>query len=86
LAMERAGDTSGQSIRDNLRAVASPGGEKIYYGEWAKAVALLRAGKEINYEGTSGVVDFKDNGDVAGGITIWKINKCQVVPVLTVSG
>jgi len=86
LAMERAGDTSGQSIRDNLRAVASPGGEKIYYGEWAKAVALLKAGKEINYEGASGVVDFKDNGDVAGGITIWKINECQVVPVLTVSG
>ena len=86
LAMERAGDASGQSIRDNLRAVANPAGEKVYYGEWAKAVALLKAGKEINYEGVSGVVDFKDNGDVAGGITIWKINECQVVPVLTVSG
>ncbi|MEA3238553.1 MAG: ABC transporter substrate-binding protein [Candidatus Bipolaricaulota bacterium] len=86
LAMERAGDTSGQSIRDNLRAVANPAGEKIYYGEWSKAVALLKAGKEINYEGVSGVVDFKDNGDVAGGITIWKIKDCQVVPVLTVSG
>ena len=86
LAMELAGDTSGESIRDNLRAVASPAGEKIYYGEWAKAVALLKAGKEINYEGVSGVVDFKDTGDVAGGITIWKINECQAVPVLTVSG
>ena len=86
LAMERAGDTSGQSIRDNLRAVANGPGEKVYYGDWVKAVALLKAGKEINYEGTSGVVDFKDNGDVAGGITIWKINECQVVPVLTVSG
>ncbi|NIA03709.1 MAG: ABC transporter substrate-binding protein [Nitrospirae bacterium] len=86
LAMERAGDTSAQAIHDNLRAVANPAGEKVYYGEWAKAVALLKAGKEINYEGVSGVVDFKDNGDVAGGITIWKIKDCQVVPVLTVSG
>ena len=86
LAMERAGATNGPAIRDNLRAVANPPGEKIYYNEWAKAVALLKAGKEVNYEGVSGVVDFKDNGDVAGGITIWKIDKCQVVPVLTVSG
>ncbi|HEX32450.1 MAG TPA: amino acid ABC transporter substrate-binding protein [Candidatus Acetothermia bacterium] len=86
LAMERAGDTSGEAIRDNLRAVANGPGEKVYYGEWAKAVALLKAGKDINYEGVSGVVDFKDTGDVAGGITIWKIDKCQVVPVLTVSG
>lgn len=86
LAMERAGATNGQAIRDNLRAVANGPGEKIYYNEWAKAVALLKAGKEVNYEGVSGVVDFKDNGDVAGGITIWKIDKCQVVPVFTVSG
>jgi ABC-type branched-subunit amino acid transport system substrate-binding protein len=86
LAMQRAGDTSGQSIRDNLRAVANGPGEKVYYGEWAKALELLKAGKEVNYEGVSGVVDFKDTGDVAGGILIWKIEQCHVVPVMTVTG
>ena len=86
LAMERAGKATGEAIRDNLRAVANPPGEKVYYGEFAKAVSLLKAGKEINYEGLSGTVDFKDNGDVEGGILIWKIQDCQVVPVLTVSG
>ena len=89
LAIERAGKATGEAIRDNLRAVAGPPGEKVYYGEFAKAVSLLKAGKEINYEGVSGVIDFDDKGDVASGsgrITIWKIQGCQVVPVLTVSG
>jgi len=86
LAMERAGKATGQAIRDNLRAVANPPGEKVYYGEFAKAVSLLKAGKEINYEGLSGTVDFKKTGDVQGGILIWKIKGCQVVPVMTVSG
>jgi len=86
LAIERAGKATGPAIRANLRAVANPPGVKVYYNEWAKAVSLLKAGKDINYEGLSGTVDFKDNGDVEGGILIWKIDGCQVVPVLNVSG
>ena len=86
LAMLRAGDTSGPAIRDNLRAVANPPGEPIYYGEWAKAVALLNAGEDIDYQGVSGLVDFKDTGDVAGGILIWKIEGCQVKAVMNSAG
>ncbi|MEN6368174.1 MAG: ABC transporter substrate-binding protein [Thermotogota bacterium] len=86
LAMLRAGDTSGLAIRDNLRAVANPPGEPIYYGEWAKAVALLKAGKDIDYQGVSGLVDFKDTGDVAGGILVWKIENCQVKAVMETAG
>ncbi len=86
LAIERAGKATGEAIRDNLRAVANPPGEKIYYGEWAKAVALLKAGKEINYEGVSGPVDFNATGGVTAKILIWQVKGCHVVPVLTVSG
>ncbi len=86
LAIERGGEATGQAIRDNLRAVANPPGEKIYYGDFAKAVSLLKAGKKINYEGVSGTVDFKDTGDVEGGILIWKIQGCQVVPVMSIAG
>jgi branched-chain amino acid transport system substrate-binding protein len=86
LAMIRAGESSGVAIRDNLRAVANPPGEEIFYGEWDKAVSLLQAGKEINYQGVSGLVDFKDTGDVSGGILIWKIEGCEVVKVMEVAG
>ncbi len=86
LAMLRAGGISGPAIRDNLRAVANPPGEPIYYGEWAKAVALLKAGKDIDYQGVSGLVDFKDSGDVAGGILIWMIQNCEVQEVMEAAG
>ena len=46
--------------------MASPPGEIIRPGEWAKAKKLLAQGKEINYEGASGNVDFDANGDVGG--------------------
>jgi ABC-type branched-subunit amino acid transport system substrate-binding protein len=86
LAMVRAGEATGPAIRDNLRAVANPPGEEIFYGEWEKAVSLLNQGKEINYQGVSGVVDFKDTGDVGGEILIWKIEGCRVISIMTVPG
>jgi ABC-type branched-subunit amino acid transport system substrate-binding protein len=86
LAMINAGEATGPAIRDNLRAVANPPGEEIFYGEWDKAVRLLNEGKEINYQGVSGVVDFKDTGDVSGEILVWKIEGCQVVNVMAFPG
>ncbi len=86
LAIERAGRATGEAIRDNLRAVANPTGEKVYYGEWAKAISLLKEGKEINYQGVSGDVDFNATGGVMSKIQIWQVKGCQIVPVLTVSG
>jgi len=86
LAMVRAGEATGPAIRDNLRAVANPPGEIVYYNEFEKAVALLEAGQDINYQGAAGVVDFKDTGDVTGGILIWKVEGCHVVSVMVVPG
>lgn len=86
LAMVKSGETSGTAIRDSLRAVSSPPGEVIYYDEWGKAVALLQDGKDINYQGAGGLVDFKDSGDVDGSIEIWKIEGCEIVKVMEVAG
>ena len=49
-----------------LRDVATPPGEVVRPGEWAKAKKLLSEGKDVNYEGASGNVDFDENGDVGG--------------------
>lgn len=68
LAIEKAGSLERTAIRDALRAVASPPGEIVEPGDWAKAVKLLAEGKDINYEGASGPHDFDANGDVTGYI------------------
>ncbi|MGF1624785.1 MAG: ABC transporter substrate-binding protein [Alphaproteobacteria bacterium] len=68
LAIEKAGTTDRTAIRDALREVANPPGEIIEPGEWAKALELIAAGVDIDYNGVSGEHDFDENGDVAGYI------------------
>jgi ABC-type branched-subunit amino acid transport system substrate-binding protein len=67
------------NIRDNLRYVANPPGEVIKPGEFKKAFELLDAGKEVNYEGAAGAVDFDPNGDVVTPIEIWKYKQGEIV-------
>jgi branched-chain amino acid transport system substrate-binding protein len=43
-------------------------------GEWEKAKALIKAGKEINYEGATGSLDFDAAGDVPGVIIEMGVN------------
>lgn len=66
LAIEKAGAADRGKIGAALRAVANAPGEVIRPGEWKKAKALIAAGKDVNYEGASGNVDFDKNGDVGG--------------------
>ncbi|MGF1502172.1 MAG: ABC transporter substrate-binding protein [Paracoccaceae bacterium] len=66
LAIEAIGRTDPAAMPDALRRVANPPGVKILPGEWAKAKALLAEGRDIDYQGASGAVDFDPNGDVSG--------------------
>ncbi|MEM9047287.1 MAG: ABC transporter substrate-binding protein [Pseudomonadota bacterium] len=66
LAVEKAGSTDRSLIAAALREVATPPGEVILPGEWAKAKALIAAGTDINYEGATGSIDFDAAGDVPG--------------------
>jgi ABC-type branched-subunit amino acid transport system substrate-binding protein len=79
LAAEKAGSKDPEKVRDALRDVANPPGVKVLPGEWAKAVKLLADGKDINYEGASGPVDFDENGDVSGTFALWKIEGGEIV-------
>ena len=69
------------NIRDQLRYVANPPGEVIMPGQFKKAFELLKQGKDINYEGAAGSVDFDKNGDVATPIEIWKYKNGKIVTV-----
>jgi ABC-type branched-subunit amino acid transport system substrate-binding protein len=70
-----------KNIRDNLRNVATPPGEVINPGEFKKAFELLDQGKEINYEGAAGSVDFDENGDVVTPIEVWRYREGDMVTV-----
>ena len=66
LAIEQAGTADRNKIAAALRSVASPPGEVIRPGEWARAKALIAAGEAVNYQGAAGINDFDANGDVTG--------------------
>jgi branched-chain amino acid transport system substrate-binding protein len=68
LAIEKNGSTERKGLSKALRAVATTPGEVIRPGEWQKAKALLKAGREINYEGATGSLEFDKAGDVSGVI------------------
>ena len=68
LAIEKNGKAERAGLNAALREVASAPGEVIMPGEWSKAVELIGAGKDVNYEGATGSHEFDEAGDVAGVI------------------
>jgi branched-chain amino acid transport system substrate-binding protein len=73
LAALRACSSSPAKIKDNLVGVSGPPGTKVTYLQMAKAIKLIRAGKEVDYEGAFSPVDFDANGDIRSAVfEIWK--------------
>ena len=73
LAIEKAGDTSGTAIRDSLRDVANPPGNKDV-SDIGEALDTIRKGfYSINYLGASGEITFDEHGDVMGSFCEWTI-------------
>jgi branched-chain amino acid transport system substrate-binding protein len=66
LAVQKNGSTNREGLSAALREVASAPGEKILPGEWSKALELLTAGTDIDYEGAGGPLEFDAAGDVEG--------------------
>jgi ABC-type branched-subunit amino acid transport system substrate-binding protein len=75
LAIAAASTQDPIAIRDAIYKVTSRDGEVIHAGkaDFAKALALLKAGKPIRYEGVIGPVAFDQYGDITGPFRLWKI-------------
>jgi ABC-type branched-subunit amino acid transport system substrate-binding protein len=75
LAIAAAGSKEPLAIRDAIYKVVDPQGTPIHAGkdEFAKALALIKDGKPIRYEGVIGPVAFDKNGDITGPFRLWKI-------------
>lgn len=76
LAISYAGNASGTAIRDAMRKVTDPKGEKIYAGaaELKKAMQLLAAKKPIQYVGASGPLQFDQYGDIDAPMVVWSVD------------
>ncbi len=81
LAIEKAGSADRAAIAKQVRNVATAPGVEILPGEWKKAVAAIKAGKDINYQGASGNHEFDKVGDVPGVIVEMDIKNDQFVEV-----
>ena len=81
LATVIAGKGDAAAIKAAVRKVVDPNGTVIYAGkdEFAKAIALIKAGKPIRYEGVIGPITFDQYGDITGPFRLWKIKGGQVV-------
>ena len=75
LAIAIAGGPDAAKLPDAVRAAVNPNGEVIHAGkdEFAKALALIAAGKPIRYEGVIGAVSFDQYGDITGPFRLWQI-------------
>ena len=65
LAMQAAGSSDPAVYKDKVLDVANAPGEKIYPGELAKALELIAAGTDIDYEGAT-AVELIGAGESAG--------------------
>lgn len=87
-AVDGESEITGRVLRDRLRGVANPPGEKIVGGtqaEITKAVQAIKDGKDIDYSGAAGACNYDENGDVITPQAIWKFTEegtetVQVVP------
>lgn len=87
-AIAKAGSTQASDISAALRRIS--GGAKnapvVNVQEFAKGLGFIAEGKDINYEGASGAIDFDMNGDVLSGTYIvWKVVEGKFVEAGTVS-
>jgi branched-chain amino acid transport system substrate-binding protein/neutral amino acid transport system substrate-binding protein len=69
LAAERAKSPHGEAIKGQLLTVANGPGQAT--SDVCQALAMIRQGKPINYQGASSDLTLNASGDVAGSYEVW---------------
>jgi branched-chain amino acid transport system substrate-binding protein len=67
LAMTSVGADDARRVSVAMKALAAPPGERFGPLDFAAAVAAVRAGRDIDFDGFSGPLDFDARGEVADG-------------------
>ncbi len=83
LAAMQACSSSPARIKANLVSVSGPPGVKVTYLQMAKAIKLIQAGKQVDYEGAFSPVDFDRAGDIGSAVfEIWKYSAAGKIDTL----
>lgn len=72
---KKGDEITGRILADNLREVSNPPGERILAGDLdsiAKGMQLIADGKDVDYVGAGGEVDFDAAGDVRTPYAVWR--------------
>jgi neutral amino acid transport system substrate-binding protein len=80
LAAEAAKANTGEGIKSKIREVSGGPGTEV--SDACEAIALVRKGEDINYQGASGNVDIDENGDVIGSYDVWTVNDDGTLKVI----
>jgi neutral amino acid transport system substrate-binding protein len=80
LAAEAAKVHTGEGIKSKIREVSAGPGEEVT--DPCKALALVKEGKPVNYQGASGNVDIDANGDVVGSYDVWTVKPDGTLAVI----
>ena len=78
LAIQAAGSASPADYKSKVEQVANAPGEKIYPGELAKALELLKAGTDIDYVGAANI-ELIGPGESAGSFREYSVKDGQFV-------
>lgn len=83
LAVAKAGKGDAAAIKVAIPEVVAADGTPVHAGkeEFAKALALIKEGKKIRYEGVIGPIAFDQYGDITGPFRLWRIKNGQVTTV-----
>ncbi len=87
LAAVAANSGKGSDIVKQIQRVSSIPGRTYTYLDLAGAIRAIKAGKDINYEGVGGPVDFDKNGDLSAAlynVYTYKDGKQEVVRQLKI--
>jgi branched-chain amino acid transport system substrate-binding protein len=68
LSAVAAGSARGEDMKNELRDVSGPPGDKYNWEQLPDAIKALEAGKDIDYEGAAGPIDLDENGDPTEGV------------------
>lgn len=80
LAMEAAGSAESGDFKSKVMDVANAPGEKIFPGDLAKALELIKAGKDVDYVGAS-AVELIGPGESAGNYREVEVKDGKIVAV-----
>lgn len=77
LAMLRAqlkdGQVTRETLTQNIRQVSDPGNGKVQVTDYTSGKQALEAGKEINYQGLVGPIDFDQYGNITAPFAIRQV-------------